>query len=143
MRNPVNVRKNWRKTNMNMNYRTRTCELTFDTNFTFSFGSIIRCDYPEDTIKYAIQRFFIKNEQMRRDCTYESWQIRLASGKKRRPRYYKYLIPAKRLELPGSWARVILSIDASGVTVKKLDLLRNFPMVSGHSSYQPPLRLCA
>lgn len=79
---------------------------------------------------------------MRKTFASESWKMRLAKGKGGRPRRYIYCIPAKDLELPGSWAAINLTVGNVGVTVNSLKLSRSFPTLGNRES-STQLRLCA
>ncbi|MBO5199201.1 MAG: hypothetical protein J6B85_11910 [Lachnospiraceae bacterium] len=118
---------------MKMNYGSRVCEFSVAHDFTFS--SCVRCYYEKDTICYAVRRFFRKSGRIRRDCTYESWQIRLAKGKSRRQHRFSYLIPAILMELPGAWIRLSGTIDARGVTVQRLEILSRYPGFEAEHSH--------
>lgn len=126
-----------------MNCGTICCDLAISDKFICDIDSNVRCEYPEDTIEYALRHFFKKNEKIRRTCTWESWQIRLAKGKRnRRPHYYSYHIPARMLELPGSWAVLKFSVDENGVTMHSLKLSMSYP-TSHWDDTKYTCRLCA
>ena len=126
---------------MKINCGTICCDITVSEKFSYSIESGIRCEYPQDTIEYALRRFFSRNESIRKAAPRESLQMRLAKGRGRRPHYYTYCIPAKQLELPGSWAVVKLYIDNVGITVSSLKLSLAFP--SSRADDRQQFRLCA
>lgn len=85
------------------------------------------CDYERDTIAYAIERFFAHATFLCHDLAKESWQFRIAKGKKNKMRSIDFLFPACLMELPGSWIRIRGYIDSVGVCVNRVDLLDNLP----------------
>lgn len=128
---------------MRMNCGTICCDLEIAKEFTCGIDSNVRCEYPEDTIEYALKHFFRKDEKTRKSCIYESWQIRLAKGRRnRKPHYYSYYIPARMLELPGSWAVMKFSVDEKGVSILSLKLSMNFP-ANRWTDSKYTCRLCA
>lgn len=112
-----------------MNYGSITCEVSVAENYTFY--SQVFCDYEKDTIAYAVEKFFSRFVRFRRECTLESWQIRIAKGKERKKHNFMYLVPAVFMELPGNWVRIYGDIDAVGVKVKRVELLKEHPCFAG------------
>ena len=90
------------------------------------FFSQVPCDLELDTVAYAVCRFFVKSPAMCRLCAPESYRIRLATGRKRKAQRHKCLLPAPLLELPGGWARIYYTVDAIGVTVQEVSLLKTY-----------------
>ena len=127
---------------MKINYGKICCDLEISSDFTCDHGSEVRCGYPKDTIEYAVIHFFRRSEKLKKSFAQESWQMRLAKGKGGRPHRYIYCIPAKDLELPGSWAVINLTVSNIGVTVHSLKLSLSFPTY-GNRGAQPQVRLCA
>lgn len=91
------------------------------------FYSQVPCSLEPETIAYAVCRFFTKSAHMCRFCVSESYRMRLASGKGRRAKRCRATLPAVLMDLPGSWAQVRFTIDAVGVTVQEVRLLRCYP----------------
>lgn len=108
-----------------MNYGNIVCEVSVAENY--AFRSEVTCQYDNGTVAYAVERFFTHCTLFCRECTYESWQIRIAKGKARRSHNFTYLIPAVLMELPGIWIRLVGDIDAVGVNIKKVELLNEHP----------------
>lgn len=108
-----------------MHYGNFVCEVTVVNEFIFR--SEVECLYDRDTVVYAVERFFSRCTRFTRECTRESWQIRIAKGKARRPHKFTYLVPGVLMELPGKWVRVGGDIDVVGVNIKKIELLREHP----------------
>ncbi len=106
---------------MKMIYETRACGLSVAKHFHFRFD--VPCDYEEATVRYAVCRFFTKTHVLQKKCTYESWQKRLLSGKKRRKKmHFSFVVPASAMELPGMQAQITGTIDAIGVTIHYLEV---------------------
>ena len=105
-----------------MVYGSIVCEVSVVTNcriIGYDCG-----DYVKDSIVYAVEKFFSKFEKIRRDCTYESWQLRITKRRKRKNRRFWYIIPAVLMELPGNWILVCGDIDAVGVNIRKIEFLK-------------------
>lgn len=115
-----------------MNYGSFTCEISVAADYTLL--SQVPCDYGKDTVAYAVERFFSRFKRFRRECTYESWQMRLAKGKARKRHDFMYIVPALFMELPGNWIRISGSIDAVGVNVKRVEILKDHPCFCEHDS---------
>ncbi len=110
---------------MKMIYGSLACEVSAASDF--SFSSQVTCSYERDTVRYAAELFLRRSTKFRRACTYESWQIRIAKGKERRKHRFAYLIPAVLMELPGAWVRITGSIDAVGVKIERMEILKAYP----------------
>lgn len=108
-----------------MNYGNIVCEVSVAENY--DFHTQAACNYDKDTIAYAVERFFTRCTRFREECTYESWQIRIAKGKARRSHKFVYVVPAVLMELPGGWVRLTGDIDAVGVHIKKVEILNIHP----------------
>lgn len=117
-----------------MNYGSFTCEISVAANYTLI--SEIPCDYEKDTVAYAVERFFARFKRFRRECTYESWQIRIAKGRARKRHDFMYIVPALFMELPGNWIRIHGSIDAVGVNVTQVEILMEHPCFDEPKSQQ-------
>lgn len=105
-----------------MVYGSIVCEVSVVTNcriIGYDCG-----DYVKDSIIYAVEKFFSKFEKIRRDCTYESWQLRITKRRKRKNRRFWYIIPAVLMELPGNWILVCGDIDPVGVNIRKIEFLK-------------------
>ena len=104
-----------------MNYGSYGCEISVKEDFMFSVpGSY---GYERDVVAYAVERFFSKNEKMRKEFTQESWKIRLAKGKRNKQHEFSYTIPANLMELPGNWIKVSGKVESAGVIVKKVEVI--------------------
>lgn len=91
------------------------------------FFAQVPCHPELDTVGYAVCRFFRKNPSLCRTCAGESYRIRLSSGRSRKSRRHQCLLPAFLLELPGGWADIRYTVDAIGVTVQEVRLLKDYP----------------
>lgn len=106
---------------MQLNYKGRTCELSFSKDF--CFRSETPCDYSGDTIRYAIRRYIQNSEDLCKNCTYDSWQKRLASGKQaKKPDQFHLIIPAETMEMPGVWAELVGRIDGNGLEIQSMSI---------------------
>lgn len=105
-----------------MIYNNVVCEVEVSEDY--NFRTEVSCEYRKDTIAYAVELFLTKCRRFCRECTYESWKLRIAKGKKRPSRNFTYLIPAALMELPGGWVRLTGNIDEAGVIIKKVELLK-------------------
>ena len=84
--------------------------------------------HPEtDTVCYAVCRFFTKTPALCRAYARESYRMRLAKGKGRRPQRHRITLPAPLLELPAGWVQVRFQVDPEGVTVRQVVLTERFP----------------
>lgn len=92
-----------------------SCDLTPAVNFYLKTKNPTR--YKNDVLSYATCQFLRKSEAACRKCTWESYQLRLASGKGRNPRMHWMAVPARDLGLAGEWIRVEMLVSATGVTV--------------------------
>lgn len=108
-----------------MIYGSIVCEVTVAENY--NFFTEVACEYEKDTIAYAVELFFTKCRRFRRECTYQSWQHRIAKGRARQPEKFSYLIPAVLMELPGGWVRLDGNIDEDGLKIQKVELLKEHP----------------
>ena len=95
-------------------YENVACEVSVVENF--HFLSEVDCEYEKDTVAYAVELFFAQSSRFRRECSYESWQLRTLKGKARQP-----------MELPGTWVRLTGEINPVGVKIKKVELLEDYP----------------
>ena len=111
-----------------MIYGSIVCEVTVAENY--NFFTEVPCEYEKDTIAYAVEHFFTRCRRFRRECTYQSWQHRIAKGKAKRPEKFTYLIPAILMELPGGWVRLAGKIDVTGVRIHKVELLKEHPYLA-------------
>ena len=80
-----------------------------------------------DTIRYAVCRFFSRTPALCRAYAWESYQLRLARGKGRRPRRHRCTIPAPLMELPAGWVQVRFQVDPTGVTIRQISLTADYP----------------
>lgn len=108
-----------------MNYGSFTCEISVAENYTLI--SEIPCEYAKDTVAYAVERFFARFKRFRKECTYESWQLRIAKGRAKKKHDFMYLVPALFMELPGNWIRISGIIDTAGVNVNRVEILKEHP----------------
>lgn len=100
------------------------CEVTVTENY--KLFTEVSCEYPKDTVAYAVERFFFYNTRFRRECALECWQIRIAKAKERAHKF-SYLIPSVLLELPGNWTKLTGEINTVGVKIWRVELLLKHP----------------
>lgn len=108
-----------------MVYGTIICEVSVAVNCTITVSDCY--EYPKDTIAYAVEKFFSQHAKTYRECTYESWRLRIAKGRKKKIRRFEYIIPAVLMELPGNWVRVCGDINVVGVNINRIELLKDHP----------------
>lgn len=111
-----------------MNYESLSCELSVAENYTLL--SRVACTYGKDTVAYAVERFLPRCASLCRECTWKSWKARVAKGRAKKKQFFQYLVPAVLMELPGNWVRISGDIDAVGVSVKRVELLREHPWLA-------------
>lgn len=80
-----------------------------------------------DTVRYAVCRFFTKTPSLCRTYAWESYQLRLARGKGRRPHRHCCAIPAPLMELPAGWVQVRFQVDPVGVSIRQIVLTPEYP----------------
>ena len=100
------------------------CEVTVTENY--KLFTEVSCEYPKDTVAYAVERFFFCNTRFRRECALECWQIRIAKTKERAHKF-SYLIPSVLLELPGNWTKLTGEINTVGLKIWRVELLLEHP----------------
>ncbi|MCC8046744.1 MAG: hypothetical protein LIP12_14880 [Clostridiales bacterium] len=110
---------------MKMKNGSIVCEISVASDAVFV--SYVPCNYQSDTIFYAVKRFFARCGKLCRECTFESWQIRIGRKKKKNG-HFCYLIPALLMELPGEWVRVAGVINEKGVEVQRIEIFPNYPI---------------
>ncbi|MCD7883722.1 MAG: hypothetical protein LUI87_08480 [Lachnospiraceae bacterium] len=110
---------------MKMKNGSMVCEISVASDAVYV--SYVPCVYQNDTICYAVKRFFARCGKLCRECTFESWQNRVGKRKKKNCRFC-YLIPALLMELPGEWVRVTGVIDERGAEVQKIEIFPNYPL---------------
>nr|WP_296957223.1 hypothetical protein [uncultured Mediterraneibacter sp.] len=93
----------------------------------YFFKSEVFCDYEKDVVAYAVELFLTRSAKFSRECTRESWQIRIAKGRKNRKHKFIYLIPSVLMDLPGEWVKLGGDLDEVGLTVKRVEILSEFP----------------
>lgn len=87
----------------------------------------VPCSLESETIAYAVCRFFTKSTGLSRFCVSESYRMRLVHRKSHKARRCRSILPAILMELPGNWAQIRFSIDAVGVTIREVSLLKRYP----------------
>ena len=115
-----------------MNYGSFSCKFSIGEDC--ALLTQVSCDYGKSTVAYAVERFFAQSKILCRECTYKSWQVRVAKGRARKKHNFMYIVPALFLELPGNWIRICGHIDAAGVTVKRVEILKDHPCFYEHKN---------
>ncbi len=75
-----------------------------------------------DTLLYAVCRFIRHSSSLCREYIGMSWQLRLQSGRARRPKRRSFVAPAALLELSRGWVCVSVSVNPAGVTIDRVAL---------------------
>ncbi len=109
---------------MKMTYGALTC--AFAVSEHLAVMSEVPISYDDRTVGYAVRRFFLHCEKLHKECTFQSWKLRVAKGKARKRQHFHYILPAALLELPGRWVRISGIIDAVGVTVDRVRIMNRF-----------------
>lgn len=117
-----------------INYGSFVCEVSVDPDYMLLKHGL--CDYERDTIAYAVERFFTRCRKAGKACTEESIQIRVAKGKAKRKHAFMYLAPAILMELPEGWVRVWGEVNAAGVEINKIEILREHPCFAEYAAKQ-------
>ena len=107
--------------NMNMVYGNLVCGLKLSDRF--ACVGFFPDGYGREAITYALTRFFRKNACAREKLVTQSWKMRFAKGKGRRPCNITLTIPAAALELPCGTAQIRLTVDANGIEIRHFLLL--------------------
>ena len=115
-----------------MSYGSFACEISVAADYRLL--SLVPCEYEKDTVAYAVERFFTQSKRFCRECTQESWKLRIAKGRKDKKHSFVYIIPAVLMELPGNWIRLSGNIDAAGVNVREVEILEEHPCFSGQET---------
>ena len=115
-----------------INYGSFVCEVSVDPDYMLLKHGL--CDYERDTIAYAVERFFTRCRKAGKACTEESIQIRVAKGKAKRKHAFMYLAPAILMELPEGWVRVWGEVNAAGVEINKIEILREHPYFAEYAA---------
>lgn len=100
--------------------RQLTCEVWAARNMIIQPG--IPVGMEPDTVGYAVCRFLPKCEILCRDYVEQSYRLRLAKGRKRRPVISWFTVPARMLELPGGVVKATVAIFPEGVEVRSVVL---------------------
>ena len=115
-----------------INYGSFVCEVSVDLDYMLLKHGL--CDYERDTIAYAVERFFTRCRKAGKACTEESIQIRVAKGKAKRKDAFTYLAPAILMELPEGWVRVWGEVNAAGVEINKIEILKEHPCFAEYAA---------
>lgn len=114
---------------MKMTYGTGwsavSCQIAADPNLRVE--NRLSPSLEPDTIRYAVCRFFVKTQSLCHTYTWESYRLRLARGKARRPRRHSCAVPGPLMELPAGWVQIRFQVDPSGVTIRQITLTADYP----------------
>ena len=124
-----------------MKYGSFECDVMVADNYFFK--SEVFCDYEKDVVAYAVEHFLTRSVRFSRECTRESWQIRIAKGKRNRKHKFTYLIPSVLMELPGEWVRINGDLDEVGLIVKKVEILAEFPYFNSNECKTSNAKVCS
>lgn len=104
---------------MKMVYHGIVCDVKARENLSAEIGELC----PE-AVAYAVCRLFTKSVSLRKAYVPESYRMRLASGKGRKTKRHRCVIPACLAEIDGELLQIDFSVDCTGVTVQKVKALR-------------------
>ena len=111
-----------------INYGSFVCEVSVDPDYMLLKHGL--CDYERDTIAYAVERFFTRCRKAGKACTEESIQIRVVIE------YNGMWLVSKfeEMELPEGWVRVWGEVNAAGVEINKIEILREHPCFAEYAA---------
>ena len=112
-----------------MSYASFACEISVAADYRLI--SLVPCEYEKDTVAYAVERFFTQSKRFCRECTQESWKLRIAKGRKDKKHSFVYIIPAVLMELPGTGSDSAEILILPGSMSGKLKYLTNIPVFPG------------
>ncbi len=108
-----------------MKYGSAVCVVSVSDQCVFL--SQVPCEYENDVMAYAAERYFANCKELCRECTDRSVRYRLAAGREERQHDFTNMAPAALMELPGKWVRVSGEINSAGVMIRKIELLKEHP----------------
>ena len=104
-------------------YRNMKCEIVADKNLSIYCSH--QEDLHEDTISYAVKRFFCKSLSLCKEYVAESYNMRFGKGKKQRRS--RVVAPAAAADLGYGWLVIDICVSPAGVTIKRISLLDYYP----------------
>ena len=108
-----------------MKYGSAVCVVSVSDQCVFL--SQVPCEYENDVMAYAAERYFANCKELCCECTDRSVRYRLAAGREERQHDFTNMAPAALMELPGKWVRVSGEINSAGVMIRKIELLKEHP----------------
>ena len=102
-------------------YQTFSCTVAPASGIIVSFPEDE--DLDADTVSYAICRLFCRSPKFSKPYVWESYQLRLATGKERKVQRHRITIPASLAELPGGWINVKFSVAPTGIQIDRVEYL--------------------
>ncbi len=99
-------------------YNGIVCNVTTDRDFSTAIGELC----PE-AVAYALCRMFVRTPVLCRRYVTESYRMRLATGKARRPRRYDCTVSGRAAEINAAQLRVWFTVSPDGITVTKVRVL--------------------
>ncbi len=100
---------------MKMSYKNLQCEVKAQSGLKTEIG-----DLCAQAVSYAICRCFVKSEALCREYVYESYRMRLAAGKGRKPKHHSIILEAAQAEVEGELLHIEFTVDTTGVTVQSI-----------------------
>lgn len=97
---------------MNMEYNGVICSVETSQRFCTGIGELC----PE-AVAYAVCRLFAKTPSLCRKYTMESCRMRFASGKERKSRKYKCVLPAFLAEIEAELLEIEFCVNGTGVVI--------------------------
>ena len=107
---------------MKLNYNSLSCSISARVGFDTEL-----CGLCSEAVVYAVSRLFASCGELRRSCVTESYAMRIASGKGRKPRRRSCVLPAALVEIDGGWLRVGYTVSTEGVTIQSVSLYDSYP----------------
>ena len=116
-----------------VNYGSFVCEVSVDPDYMLLKHGL--CDYERDTIAYAVERFFYPAaEKPVRHARKKVYRFVLPKAKQKRKHAFMYLAPAILMELPEGWVRVWGEVNAAGVEINKIEILKEHPCFAEYAA---------
>ena len=99
------------------------CEIAADKNLSVHCSH--QTDLHEDTISYAVRRFFCKSPALCKEYVAESYSMRFGKGKKQKRS--RVVAPAAVADLGYGWLVIDICVSPVGVAIKRISLLDYYP----------------
>lgn len=100
---------------MKMSYKGLECQLKARSGLEAAIG-----DLCSEAVIYAACRLFSRSESLCREYVTASYRMRLASGKGRKSRNCRCVIPGFLAEIDSDFLQISFTVDSTGVTIQSI-----------------------